>query len=89
MNLQFDESVAFGYKSLAQKIRVMSEFWTKENLSKQGENTYGMNRHLAFVLNQYYNSAERGRTVEDYPVKCDSSLNEERIFPTSRTLLFQ
>ena len=32
MNLQFDESVAFGYKSLAQKIRVMSEFWTKENL---------------------------------------------------------
>ena len=32
MNLQLDESVATGYKSLAQKIRVMSEFWTKENL---------------------------------------------------------
>jgi len=32
MNLQLDESVALSYKSWAQKIRVMSEFWTKENL---------------------------------------------------------
>ena len=32
MNLQLDESVAMEYKSLAQKIRVMSEFWMLENL---------------------------------------------------------
>lgn len=32
MNLKLDESIAIGYKSLAQKIRVMSEFWTQENL---------------------------------------------------------
>lgn len=32
MNLQLDEFVAMGYKSLAQKIRVMSELWTLENL---------------------------------------------------------
>lgn len=32
MNLQFDESVAIGYKSSAQKIRVMSECWTTKNL---------------------------------------------------------
>ena len=32
MNLQLDESVATGYKSLAQKIRIMSEFWLRENL---------------------------------------------------------
>lgn len=32
MNLQFDESLAINYKSSTQKIRVMSEAWTLQNL---------------------------------------------------------
>ena len=32
MNLKFDESLAINYKSISQKIRVMSEFWLVENL---------------------------------------------------------
>lgn len=32
MNLQFDETVAADYRSLPQKIRVMSEFWLAKNL---------------------------------------------------------
>lgn len=32
MNLQLDESVSLNYKSSAQKIRVMSEFWTTKNV---------------------------------------------------------
>ena len=32
MNLQLDESVAYNYKSKAQKIRVMSEHWFVENI---------------------------------------------------------
>ncbi len=32
MNLKFDETLAENYKSISQKIRVMSEFWLIENL---------------------------------------------------------
>ena len=32
MNLQLDESISLKYKSSAQKIRVMSEFWTTTNV---------------------------------------------------------
>lgn len=32
MNLKFDETLAINYKSISQKIRVMSEFWLIENL---------------------------------------------------------
>lgn len=32
MNLKFDESLAVNYKSISQKIRVMSEFWLIKNL---------------------------------------------------------
>jgi len=32
INLKFDETLAVNYKSISQKIRVMSEFWLIENL---------------------------------------------------------